>query len=94
MPIRTEHSTQVGQRVRQLPGLSTGLQPLPDAATCSRSTRLDKNGKPVLFNYSEGFSEEVAGEWLVNEVDAPSSGFESHAAEMIDSGHCHTEDLF
>ncbi len=94
MSIRTEHSTQVGPRARQLPRLSTGLQPLPDVATCSRPTRLDKHGRPVLFNNSEGYSEEVAGAWLANEIDAPLSGFHRHAAEMIDTGLCHTEDLF
>jgi hypothetical protein len=69
------------------------MKPL-EAFLPSRPRRVNHLNQTTAFNSSEGLSDEVAGAWLANEVDAPLSGFERHAAEMIDSGLCHAEDLF
>jgi hypothetical protein len=94
MTIKTEHSTIVGANARVISRVSTGLTALPAQAIVSRPTRLDKDGKPVKFNLSEGYAFEEGGAWVANEMNAPLNGFERHAAMMIDSGLCDADDLF
>jgi hypothetical protein len=93
MPIRVEHSSIVGERARQLSRVSSGLEPLPVAASVSRPQRFDKDGRPIRFNNSEGYSDEVGGAWVANEIDAPLDGYARHVAEFIDAGLCSTRDV-
>ena len=94
MTIKVENSTIVGATARMMPRRSTGLVPLPLDAVASRPQRFNKDGKPVKFNNSEGYAWEEGAAWVANELGSPLSGYERHAASMIDAGLCEPGDLF